>query len=246
MKTLYHITAPEHLESILRCGIIPSLGANAGKAGETVPSVWLCDERSVPWWKILLQNNTVLEIDAQKADIHPALYSYGNYTEYICHTPVPAKAVRVLPDEPVPDAAMRAMCTGMLDTLSWLTLRHIQMAYLPDSYTGYTDTDREDLVHTTENFCDTAECLDWSVLPEDCVRDILDKMADGGHYTFCDRFLLDTSAKKDFSEYPRLYEKLTDLPDGILSGARRRLHACITGIFDPAFLDTVDTGGFTG
>lgn len=77
---LYHLTSVDNLPSILRNGIVPSIGDNSRDCNELRPLIYLCDYDSIPYWSILLGHKTVLTLNVSDLNLQTYYYRGRNYS----------------------------------------------------------------------------------------------------------------------------------------------------------------------
>ena len=93
--TYYHLTSAVKLNGIMRDGLLPDVGSNSSKVGEDVNMVYLCKEDDVPYWKLILDRDTLLEVRIS-SDTNIDRYAYGYYTEYLYPYVIPAEQLRLV------------------------------------------------------------------------------------------------------------------------------------------------------
>lgn len=63
-KYLYHVTDQAAATGILKNGISPMIGQRSRLAGEEDARIYLTEKSSLPYWKQILGQATILQIDA--------------------------------------------------------------------------------------------------------------------------------------------------------------------------------------
>lgn len=66
MRYLYHLTDTNTAKRILQEGLKPLIGERSRIVEEEEARIYLSDKKSIPYWKILLEKNVLLRIDAEK------------------------------------------------------------------------------------------------------------------------------------------------------------------------------------
>lgn len=233
MKTYYHITKQEYLDSIFAEGLKPSLGDNSQLAYDNRPLVYLCKEKDLPYWQILLNNPVVLQVELDK---EPERFYYGLYSEYICEETIPTDCIIKVVDTLSPsEGHMKQLCLSYISCLSRFAVDCAR--YYDGQYDSYDKKAvLEDLRLSALAYLNIfTERLDFSVLTKEEVRKELIDIGESGDYSFCD-----TYNNTDI----RLYEQLLYYPEDELSEVRKKLYNFIKDTFEGC-LD-VNTGGWTG
>ena len=79
MRYLYHLTDTNTAKRILQEGLKPLIGERSRIVEEEEARIYLSDKKSIPYWKILLEKNVLLRIDAEK--LNPEKLDHYPYQE---------------------------------------------------------------------------------------------------------------------------------------------------------------------
>ena len=113
---LYHITDSESAKEILKHGLKPMIGKRSQLVNEEEPAVYLCNRRSVPYWKILLRMPVVLAVDIDET--MDEMFKYSCYDEYVCKECIPPDRIKRSKAGKNTSVAMQDLCISYLDTFS--------------------------------------------------------------------------------------------------------------------------------
>ena len=81
-KYLYHVTDRATAAKILKNGLCPMIGQRSRLAGEEDERIYLTEKSSLPYWKQILGQITVLRIDASGLETERMeRFGYGQYSE---------------------------------------------------------------------------------------------------------------------------------------------------------------------
>ena len=245
---LYHITNKEAAADILKNGLKPEIGANSAKIGEERPGIYLSNKKSLLYWIILLQGDTVLEIDTTGIkDIFTDNNTYGlneDYSEFITETEIPAdriKKVRMPVDKD--QKIMRRLCFLYLIDVSYFVANSIVRTYAhqeiyPEVENNILDDEDKDYINKTIDILLTyMSHLDYKSLTNDDKKEIrrwLVNEGKSGEYTLCDEY---------FDTGKRLWQQIVEFEKDETYDNRVRLYKFIKKNF--TFCHKTNTGGFT-
>lgn len=229
MQYFYHITDKQALPSIMEKGLIPQIGENSKIVQESEPCIFLCDNKSIPYWKAILGKKVVLQITGLDIGTMEG-YPYHDYNEFIWKETIPPERIKRIHTIKTPVEIMRSLCTDYLWNISNMT-RNFAMFYM---YHEEFEQE-EELLRMIKTQLKVIKNLDFSVLTTDETKDILINMGNEGEYTFLDTYL-------DTNE--RLWSQLIRYPEDSTTKYRQELYDFITLTFTPLLY--VNTGGWTG
>ena len=92
-EVLYHITSRANLPGILANGLCPSIGNNSALCRENDQRIYLTDEKSLPYWVILL--NIKDPVLLKVSDISAEKFAYDIYKEFIYTGTITPKHISV-------------------------------------------------------------------------------------------------------------------------------------------------------
>lgn len=241
MLTLYHTTKKELLPGIMKNGLRPMLGSDALLCNEDSKSIWLCPKESIPFWCILLKNDTVLRIDRIPDDKLTGHASYTGYEEYWTDDKIPAACLSIS-DQPTPQELHGTMQILTKDFIDFMSHDCITLIRADESWDGPEKIDR-----TAKNVLNNLEIikrLDFSVNDQETYRkEVLRISNDECGFTFSDYYYPGC----DHGKYPdagrRCFEHIANLP-GKLGEAGRQYGAFIRKTFNDAVLYPTDIGGY--
>lgn len=229
MITLYHITDKSNIGYILSQGLVPQIGNNSRLLHEHNPCIYLTDEKSIPYWLILLgiQNPVVLRVQLKSC---PRLVQYSNYKEYRARKAIPPRQISVCNIETSIDTqeAMKVLCQDYVYNLSRTCVTLIQF------YEHQIDTISTQRLLTQLMI---AERFDFTCYSQAQWRAYLKNLGENGEYTFLDLYAIG-------SNNPPLWAKLLTYPQDQLTGIRTQIAQFIQSHFYGC-LD-LSTGGWTG
>lgn len=242
MKTLYHLTNKKSIPDIKTLGLMPGIGYNSGRVNEDrPPATYLTSGESLPYWRILLDCDALIKVDAScvdESDLRETLYQ--PYTEFAYDKIIPASALSVVPLPRRSRRAMRVLCSNIFDAIQ-LTCKLAASAHFhandpPDGY--------DELVESYKSHLSCAvECgrkLDFSVLTQAHYRNKMTRDAENGEYVMTDRYL--PTLRNPNTK--RLWEMLNEYPESETSERERELYALITKNWTTETL-SIETGGWS-
>lgn len=117
-KALYHLTDKKNLDSILSNGLIPQIGPTSKLMGEERNTVFLCEEKDIGKWRIILDKNVLLRIDGiDESGLTKT--SYSEYDEYAYDRPILPANIRLESDcVEIKNSDMKVLCSSYLITMS--------------------------------------------------------------------------------------------------------------------------------
>lgn len=241
----YHITKPENLDSIYQNGIKPSNGSNAKLINDTREDrVCLCSKRSIDAWCIMLQSDTVLEIELPD-DFELITIDEDNVTnEYVTKDCIPAEYVKrhftVKPSEKI----LHELQESYMHSLSYYCVLCARY-YTPG--TGWRDGGEME-ASIKESIQVYGDCiipviprLQYNTMTREEKCRILKSIGDSGDYSFCDDYMPDY---KPQTPIKRLYQMLIEYENDEFTTARRKIYNLIKQNFK--YCLRTDTGGWTG
>ena len=245
---LYHVTSKEAAADILKNGLKPDIGVNSAKIGEKRSRIYLSNKKSLLYWVILLQGDTVLEIDTTGIkDSFNDSNVYGleeDYSEFITETEIPAdhiRKVRIPVDKE--QKVMRRLCFLYLIDVSYFIANSIVRAYAhqeiyPDIDDNILEDEDKDYINGTIDILLTyMPRLDYKSLTNDDKKEIrrwLVHEGESGEYTLCDDY---------FGTDKRLWQQIIEFEKDETYDNRVRLYKFIKKNF--TFCHRTNTGGFT-
>lgn len=227
---LYHVTDRASALSALKNGLAPAIGENSLFSGETRKHVFSCSSGSVPYWKILLQKDTVLRIDPDLAPEITQRNAYGLYDEYIFDTSVPKEALTLVHSGVPSKECYLGLIRGYFKQLSQIC---VLCARYYSALTCAGIPDRLEIQGRCIQFCHMFPRTKPDKIPPDVLEGMLMELSDG-HPCFTDMYL-DTGR--------RMWEQLAYYPDDSLAGPRKAVHDMAARLL-PDFKN-LDTGGWT-
>lgn len=149
-KYLYHVTDQAAAAEILKNGISPMIGQRSRLAGEEYARIYLTEKSSLPYWKQILGQATILRIDASGLETERMeRFGYGQYAEWVYDKPIDPKWItRSTIQAHLTDAKHRELCLSFVDTIS-------QISILFARYITFYDDDN------TENKGWAMDCFDY-------------------------------------------------------------------------------------
>lgn len=192
-KYLYHVTDPATATKILKNGLRPMIGHRSRLAGEEDERIYLTEKSSLPYWKQILRQTTVLRIDALGLETERMeWFGYSQYSEWTYDKPIDPKWItRSNTQVRLTDAQHRELCLSFVDTI-------LQISILFARYVTFGDDDNrknkewaKDCFRQCQDTCRTMQYvlphLDFHLVSAKDLRTHLKVMGDGG-YTLCDRY----------------------------------------------------------
>lgn len=188
-RVLYHLTDEKSVSSILNNGLKPRIGQLSKLAEESDKKIYLSDEKSIPYWSLILGKDKMLKIDIDKnVATQIKTYQYPLYCEYTCFQAIDPEYIHEvnvdihLPKEKLIDLALSfidsvsAICVLFATYISYKNLR-------PDYATEHLDT----AIHNINIMQYVLPHIDFSVIPQKKLHKHLLLMGDG-NYTLCDYY----------------------------------------------------------
>jgi len=195
-KYFYHLTDKKNLKSILENGLIPDIGPNSTLVNETIPAVYLCDRKYIPFWRTLLNKNIILAIDktAFKNDTIPVIdtRSYSDYNEHICIKPIAPEFIKQIYISKNKDtAANKKLCLSHLEDLSDFC-RDCAKFYSYNFKERYCENDRREyektLIRKAKALIALLTNLHYEAIDKKTIREYLIDFGSSGEYTLCDTY----------------------------------------------------------
>lgn len=90
----YHLTNEKSAQQILKSGLKPRIGFRSFLMREKRPYIYLTDEKSIPYWEILLDRHVLLKIDANCLKYNYELIDYRYYKELVYDLTIPAQYIQ--------------------------------------------------------------------------------------------------------------------------------------------------------
>lgn len=233
---LYHLISSRDIPGVLRCGLTPHKGDNSSSIDENRDAVFLCEERDIEYWQIMLNDKTdVLAVDI--SDIPESCiceFRYSCYGEYAVECSIPPARIKYLrpldKTSPEYENAIVDLCESHLASISWFAL----MCARHYSVTGArTEPCLEYIMQAGLGLEIVLPRLDYGIRPQKRWESWLREYGADGEYTFCD-FHDNTQTK--------LYQKLVEYPDDESSEYRSFVYEYVRKTFPWA--ETLDTGGW--
>lgn len=228
----YHLTTEENAKRILEEGLLPIHGEHKNMIHDEREGIFLCGEKDVPYWKIILGLSVVLEVSNIKIE-EENIYNYSYYKEYVYEKKIESENIRrvKMENKKANADAMKDLCYQYLYWLSSFTV-HCARYYFYDM--------EEEMLH--ESIDIDADCLlavlphlDYSICGTDEIKEFLIEEGDSGEYTICDKYV---------PTGHRLYVQLIHYPKDDLSTKRRKIYEYIKDTFKGCL--RVHTGGWCG
>ena len=228
MAKYYHLTTKDKVKNILKKGLKPSVGTRSQLAGEPDPAIYLSDIDSIGCWQIILNTDTILEVDCEI----DKEFNYGSYKEYVTYNAIsPERISKSSMYVSYLDyyIAMQRLCTSYLSTIS------LYCSDCAHYYNGEKQTELHNridglgkaLLYVLNN-------LNYSLaLTKENIINEIQNLGESGAFTICDMYC--NSGK-------RLYQMLIEYPDDDLAEDRKKIYNYICKTFDGCL--EVNTGGF--
>lgn len=242
INKLYHVTTKENAEKILKEGLIPQIGEHSKAVYECDEYIYLCDHKSIKFWKILMNCDVVLEIDMKGIEdniIDTVGYGYDDYYEYIVEEPIKAERISLFTDKITQEkAAMRKLCELYIIDISRTIANEIIRPYSRHEVynTMLKDEDIKYIKEMLSSLLYSLHNLKYSILTDknkEHIRQMLTKEGDSGEYTLFDRY---------FDEDKKLWQKMIEFPKDETYELRKELYDFIDK--NLAFCHDLETGGF--
>lgn len=229
----YHLTTKENAAKIKKYGLRPFRGKRADQIGEEREGIFLCEEKDVPYWSIVLNLDYIVKIEGLKPikKTDDTYFNYTNYAEWVYDgmiSPEKLKVRKLRKDTKRMKDANKILAESYLWDLSNFVL-FCAKAYNYDRY------DKDSILYMANAFDLVLPSLDYSVFETEELKDILRHIGDG-NYAFTDMYL-DTGRT--------LWEQLIKYPWDYTFEARKRIYEYINRTFGKK-LKGLNTGGWTG
>ena len=236
-RYLYHLTTLEALPAIFKNGIEPRIGARSLCAGESQPSVYLCERKDIPYWRIILGVTTALKIDTSLLNttkIHK--FSYDTYNEYIYNDIIPTQVISRT-STVAPTASNKiTLCESYIITISELVLATVKYyEKAAGKQENQYHEQKEWLEHRYDATLYALNNLNYNIMTTKMKRNFLKQYGDSGEYTFLDTFKNTPN---------KLYQQMANYEPDDLTNKIMKLKTFI----ETSFTDCLDlnTGGWTG
>lgn len=229
MPTLYHLTNKQHLQGIMREGLIPQLDRNCHVIDDKREAVFLCEEKDIGKWQIILGSTALLAVD----DINQGTlekFMYSSYSEYACSYCIPPENIRIVTYDPkytVDD--MHELCESYLMTISSFTVSCARCFNDPHQDAEYLDY----IKYMAKGIIFALNHLDYSVAKMSEWEKFLKDYGSEGEYTFCDTY---------GNTNTRLWEQLPNYDSGEMHADLMKIHDFVKDTFP--FAKKLCTGGF--
>ena len=231
----YHVTTSKNAENILKEGLKPTIGPNSQLNHENEKFIYLCGRKDIKFWRIILGNYTVLEIDDEAIKEFYS-FEYTDYSEIYINYPIEPKFIKRINISSNETLQMKKLCLNFL---------HMVSAYCvmcAKYYTYKEDYDENDeYIKDIKNEVSTGSeflrkmlpRLDYSVLSKKEITDYIKQMGNDCAYTICDKYC---------DEPKRLYQKLIEYETDETTDDRKFIHNYIKKYLKGCL--SVDTGGW--
>lgn len=180
MKTiLYHVTKANLVDSIFKNGLVPFIGPRSYVSGEQEAHIYLCDKKSVPMWKALLNADTVLRVviddSILRNDKICHFCQYTGYSEYFLIKPIAPKNICISREEFVlSEEEKHQIMISKIEEITELCNAYLHVIVLPNSKS--TESKLRFLSNvslTAEMIKETIEKFDYNDLPMDYILDYI-------------------------------------------------------------------------
>lgn len=229
--TLYHVTDIKRIGTILKNGLLPMLGNDSAMCNEERAAIFLCEEKDVPYWEILLGKRGVLRVES-KSQLKS--FSCGFYREYYMYDRIPPEYLSIARFSEPKVLHMKQLCINYLFTISHLCVKIIILYHYNQNCDDFQLLLQE-LDQELSTMLVILSRLDYSKLSFDEIKKALLTYSDDGEYTFLDTYQ-NTSV--------RLYEQIDNFATDLTKINRHNLYLFIKETFSGC-LD-INTGGWTG
>ena len=242
MRYLYHLTDTNTAKRILQEGLKPLIGERSRIVEEEEARIYLSDKKSIPYWKILLEKNVLLRIDAEK--LNPEKldhYPYQEYEEWTYSEPIQPEWIHVSrANTEISPEQYKELCLSFLDSISQVCVQFARyVSYYDDpelDWREYAENCKESCMSSCKVLQHTLTKLDFSCLDNKKLQEHL-KAAGDGAYTLCDFY------EFEWNDHPiRLWQLLGT--HKLANSSTKWLYAWLRHTF-PRKL-RVNTGGGTG
>lgn len=192
-KYLYHVTDRATAAKILKNGLCPMIGQRSRLAGEEDERIYLTEKSSLPYWKQILGQTTVLRIDASGLETERMeRFGYVQYAEWVYDKPIDPKWItRSTTQAHLTDTKHRELCLSFVDTISQISILFARYITFYDDDDTENKEWAEDCFDYCQGVCRTMQYvlphLNFHLVSAKDLRTHLKTMGDGG-CTLCDRY----------------------------------------------------------
>ena len=192
-KYLYHVTDQAAAAEILKNGISPMIGQRSRLAGEEDARIYLTEKSSLPYWKQILGQATILQIDASGLETERMeRFEYVQYSEWTYDKPIDPKWIaRSTIQAHLTDAKHRELCLSFVDAISQISILFARYVTFGDDDDAEKKEWAKDCFDYCQGVCRTMQYvlphLDFHLVSAKDLRTHLKTMGDGG-CTLCDRY----------------------------------------------------------
>lgn len=237
LMNLYHLTTKENLLSIRTDGLKPMIGPNSKLCKEEEELVYLCNEKSLPYWSKMLGLDYAVSIPIDSLDKSKLKeFKYDGYSEY---TYAGTISSNILKSVQIPELSVekeKALCLGYIKTISYICREYARY------YLNPYDESAEDL-EVVKDYSEAIarssltvlKRLNFGLLDKADIRKEIRSSAENGEMTLCD--LCDFE-----NDTCRLYQKLNRYPKDDQTELRQGLYVFIRDTFKGCL--NIDTGGY--
>ena len=170
MRYLYHLTDTNTAKRILQEGLKPLIGERSRIVEEEEARIYLSDKKSIPYWKILLEKNVLLRIDAEK--LNPEKldhYPYQEYEEWTYSEPIQPEWIHVSrANTEISPEQYKELCLSFLDSISQVCVQFARyVSYYDDpelDWREYAENCKESCMSSCKVLQHTLTKLDFSCL----------------------------------------------------------------------------------
>lgn len=222
---LLHLTTAEDLDSILEQGLIPRKGKNSSAAEEEDEYIFLCQDRDVPYWQILLNKSYLIRVDV--SGLQAIRRPYSRYGEFLISDPIPPSRIKLQGKLSKPrNSIMETLCMDYLDVLT-VSCQEAALYYSDRNCVSH-----EVFESTLWSFNYIKQNLNYNVVPAERLEQ---KIRSSKARLNC--------AFTDIYEGTRLWEKLPMYPKDDLSQVREDMYEYIRDNLDRC--NHIDTGSWS-
>lgn len=192
-KYLYHVTDRATAAKILKNGLCPMIGQRSRLAGEEDERIYLTEKSSLPYWKQILGQTTVLRIDAFGLETERMeRFGYVQYSEWTYDKPIDPKWITCSTIQAhLTDAKHRELCLSFVDTISQISILFARYVTFYDDDNTENKEWAKDCFDYCQGVCRTMQYvlphLNFHLVSAKDLRTHLKTMGDGG-CTLCDRY----------------------------------------------------------
>lgn len=226
---LYHLTTKEALPKILKEGLVPNIGESSKMAEESRSAVFLCDDKSLPYWRILLNKDTLLKVKvSHKDDLE--FFDYDLYGEYLYKDNISPDNIEVIDMLEPTLEQYKEILKSYICSISYACYCCAEYyTYGKDKVNITIDIIRKSIISIKI----VSDRLNYSYMSTEELRVELKGLGQDGYYTFLDKY---------YNTDKSLWQKLIDYPSDETMELRRWLYNFVKRQFSNV-LD-VDTGGW--